>query len=142
MKKNIGLQLEYKTKFDKDTVYVYWNGLHVRATRLVKDEGGNKWYVPKNLVYADSVPMLTWEELKERYTVRMQFYYGNNKKYSIATGKLNFCLLDTEDSKMGDQFGIFWTYISPSSSQPYFWNYTGDIQFVAKKGAFKKMQNT
>jgi hypothetical protein len=141
MRKKLGLQLEYKTEFDKDTVYVYWNGFQVRATRLIRDEKRGRWYIPKNLVYADTAPMLTWEEVKERYFVRMQFDYGNNKKYSIATGNLNFCLVDTEDSKMGDQFGIFWTYISPKGSLPYFWNYTGDLQFVAKKGTFTQTVN-
>lgn len=93
MKKKLGLQLEYKTQFDAETQYVYWNGCRLRATRLFLHKG--RWWTHDNLeIAADTVPMLTFQELQERYYVRMGFTVKRKREqfYVYAEGEFKYVL--------------------------------------------------
>ena len=111
--KRLNLQMEYKEQSElrlydpndrENTTYVYFSG-GLRATRLKASNGGRLFCSDLSLVYADTVPMLTLKELKDRYHVSFTYLYGDKKQQTTARGEINDVLTGCEPPELLRGYG-------------------------------------
>jgi hypothetical protein len=123
--------LEYDSSNRDNTTYLFYHHGLVRAATLKPDKHGRLQVDDGSNIYADTLPMLTMRELKERYFVRFCYLYGKNKQYTVAEGEVKDCLVggaSLSNSKLRNFLGVFWK--APNS--PNYWVDSNDLVFVSK----------
>ncbi len=125
--------LEYDPSNRDGTTYLYYHHGLLKAATLKPDKHGRLQVDDGCHMYADTLPMLSMQELKERYFVRFCYLYGKGKKYTVAEGEVKECLVGgaslSDSSKLRNFLGVFWK--APNS--PHFWVNANDLVFVSKR---------